>query len=113
MQSPGSVTVAYRESGARQAAELVSSLTHPGDLIPGPDNCFYYIPDRKWLVLGSFEAYPTFHGQALSLAPQLRAAILPRIGRSQILDRIGTLLTERGAKSFTIGSFEILAFPPS
>jgi hypothetical protein len=113
MQSPDSVTVGYGESGARRAAELVSSLTHPGDLVLGPDNSLYYIPDRRWLVLTSFEPYPASHGQALSLAPQLRAAILPRIGRSPILIKIGGLLTERGAKSFTIGSFEILAFPPN
>ena len=112
MQCPGSVTVAYGETGAHRAADLAHALTKPGDLVLGPTNSLYYIRDRAWLASNSFEAYPTLHPKALALLPQVRAAIVPHTGRSAILDTVATSLRERGAITAVIGSFDVLAVPP-
>ncbi|HVT04173.1 MAG TPA: hypothetical protein VHL58_12465 [Thermoanaerobaculia bacterium] len=117
-KSPWSVNVGRGTGGYRQATDLVSFLTRPGDLILAPEMAMYSIPDRRWLVHEEFLPYPEKHQAALARAADLRAAIVPRLpgGPKRYQSLLGQLvkaIDEKGSKSFYYGPLEIVVVCPA
>ena len=113
IKSPGSATVARGERGAREAALFVANLTRPGDLVMGPDNAAFYVPDRVWMVDSSFVPYPASYPKALALAPRLKAVIAkPQDSHHGISAQLIAAVEDRGARRFAIGSYLVVVGAP-
>jgi hypothetical protein len=112
MQSAGSPNAFRGQHGSRLAADLALGATQPGDLILAPALELSYLAGRRVLAIQSFEPYPAMHQTALSLAPQLRAAIfLQNSPPSPILDQLLAGLAARGGKRTSVDSFAVVTLP--
>ena len=93
MQSRGSPTAWYRNTGTREAVNRVQELTQEGDLVMGPGAALFYLHNRQKLTIESFVYSQKDEPEAIRLGDQLQAALVfRRMGISSSVTPVGRVL---------------------